>query len=141
MVTSNPIVWPGVALVALTFVVTAVMYRRRIGEMMRERIHPQSVALSVQVAQRLTDSRASDNYRNLLELPVLFYFGVAVALAAGVRDPWVVGLAWGFVALRIAHSAIQCSYNKVMHRFRVFLLGSAVLLVFWARLAWCVSAA
>lgn len=141
MVTGNPILWPGLALVAVTFVVTAVMYRRRIGEMVRERIHPQSVALSGQLAQRLSDSRASDNYRNLFELPVLFYFGIALALAAGVGDPWMVGLAWGFVALRIAHSAIQCSYNKVMHRFRVFLLGTVVLLAFWIRLGWLLAQA
>lgn len=133
---TNPILWPGVALVALTFAVAVVMYRRRIGEMMRERIHPQSVALSVQVAQRLSDSRASDNYRNLFELPVLFYFGVALSAAAGVGDPYVLGLAWGFVVLRVAHSAIQCSYNKVMHRFRVFMAGMAVLALLWIRLAW-----
>ncbi|QDW65862.1 MAPEG family protein [Luteimonas granuli] len=133
---TNPILWPGVALVALTFAVAVVMYRRRIGEMMRERIHPQSVALSVQVAQRLSDSRASDNYRNLFELPVLFYFGVALSAAAGVGDPYVLGLAWGFVVLRVAHSAIQCSYNKVMHRFRVFIAGMAVLALLWIRLAW-----
>lgn len=132
----NPILWPGVALVALTFVVAVVMYRRRIGEMVRERIHPQSVALSAQVAQRLSDSRASDNYRNLFELPVLFYFGIALAAAAGVSDPYVLVLAWTFVGLRIAHSAIQCSYNKVMHRFRVFLAGMAVLALLWIRLAW-----
>ncbi|NLA66977.1 MAG: hypothetical protein GX856_01795 [Gammaproteobacteria bacterium] len=132
----NPIVWAGVALVALTFVVSLVMVRRRVGEMTRERIHPQSVALSAQLAQRVSDSRASDNYRNLLELPVLFYFGVAVAVAAGVRDPYVLGLAWGFVALRIVHSAIQCSYNRVMHRFRAFLAGVLVLALFWIRLAW-----
>lgn len=141
MVTGNPILWPSLALVALTFAVTAVMYRRRIGEMVRERIHPQSVALSAQISQRLSDSRASDNYRNLFELPVLFYFGIAVALAAGVRDGWVLALAWGFVGTRIAHSAIQCSYNKVMHRFRVFLLGTVVLLAFWIRLGWLLAQA
>ena len=131
----NPIVWTGAALVVLTFFVSLVMVRRRVGEMKRERIHPQSVAMSAQIAQKLADSRASDNYRNLLELPVLFYFGVAVAVAAGVRDPWLLGLAWGFVALRVAHSAIQCSYNKVMHRFQVFLAGFLVLALFWIRLA------
>ena len=104
--TSNLILWPAVVLVAMTFVVAVGMYRRRVSVMKRERVHPQSVALSAQIAQRLTDTRASDNYRNLFELPVLFYFGVAVALAVGVRDPWVVALAWGFVALRIAHSVI-----------------------------------
>jgi hypothetical protein len=132
----NPILWPGVVLVALTFVVAVVMYRRRIAEMVRERIHPQSVALSAQVAQRLADTRASDNYRNLFELPVVFYFGIAVVAAARVQDPYVLALAWVFVGLRIAHSAVQCSYNKVMHRFRVFLGGMAVLALFWIRLAW-----
>ncbi|GGK07970.1 MAPEG family protein [Luteimonas terricola] len=133
---ANPILWPGVALVALTFAVAVLMYRRRVGTMKRERIHPQSVALSAQIAQRLTDTRASDNYRNLFELPVLFYFAVAVALAARVQDPWVLGLAWGFVALRLAHSVIQCGYNKVMHRFPVFIAGVLVLALLWVRLAW-----
>ncbi|MEN1927972.1 MAPEG family protein [Luteimonas sp. MJ204] len=134
--TSNLILWPAVVLVALTFVVAVVMYRRRVAVMKRERVHPQSVALSAQIAQRLTDTRASDNYRNLFELPVLFYFAVAVAIAAGVRDPWVLGLAWGFVALRIVHSAIHCGYNKVMHRFQVFIAGFFVLALLWIRLAW-----
>ena len=133
--------WPGFALAGLTFLVMAEMYRRRFRQMRRERIAPDAVATSVQSAERLTDSAASDNFRNLLELPVLFYFGVAVALAVGVRDPWVVAFAWGFVALRIAHSAIQCGYNRVMHRFRVFLLGVAVLLLFWIRLGWLLAQA
>src|SRR5690554_1611302 len=132
----NLILWPGVAMVVLTFVVAAVMYRRRVAVMKSERIHPQSVALSAQIAQRLTDTRASDNYRNLFELPVLFYFAIAIAVGAGVRDPWVLGLAWGFVALRIAHSAIQCGHNKVMHRFQVFIAGFLVLALLWIRLAW-----
>ncbi|MGY0611499.1 MAPEG family protein [Luteimonas sp. A501] len=134
--TSNLILWPAVVLIALTFVVAVVMCRRRVSVMKRERVHPQSVALSAQIAQRLTDTRASDNYRNLFELPVLFYFAVAVAMAAGVRDPWVLGLAWGFVALRIVHSMIHCGYNKVMHRFQVFIAGFFVLALLWIRLAW-----
>lgn len=134
--TSNLIVWPAVVLVALTFVVAVVMYRRRVAVMKRERVHPQSVALSAQIAQRLTDTRASDNYRNLFELPVLFYFAVAVALATRVQDPWVLGLAWAFVGLRIVHSAIQCGSNKVMHRFQAFVAGYFVLALLWIRLAW-----
>ncbi|MEN1939480.1 MAPEG family protein [Luteimonas sp. MJ246] len=134
--TSNLILWPAVVLVALTFVVAVVMYRRRVSVMKRERVHPQSVALSAQIAQRLTDTRASDNYRNLFELPVLFYFAVAVAMAARVQDPWVLGLAWAFVGLRIVHSVIQCGSNKVMHRFQVFIAGFFVLALLWIRLAW-----
>ena len=136
---ANPILWPGAALVALTFVVALLMYRRRIAEMMRERIHPQSVALSAQAAQRFIDTRAADNFRNLFELPVLFYFGVAIALVAGVDDAWLLGLAWAFVVLRAVHSAIQCGPNKVMHRFRAYIAGFAVLVLLWGRLVWVLS--
>jgi len=44
-------------------------------------------------------------------------------------------LAWTFVALRIAHSAIQCTYNKVIHRFYVYFSGGVALWVLWAVLA------
>ena len=47
------------AMTGLTFVVALRMFRIRVGEMMARRIHPQSVALSGQRAERLQDSRAS----------------------------------------------------------------------------------
>ena len=60
-------------MVGLTFVVGLRMFRVRVGEMMARRIDPQSVALSAQRERRLEDSRASDNFNHLFELPVLFY--------------------------------------------------------------------
>ena len=125
------IYYPGVAMVLLTFVVWWRMYFTRIGQMKREGIHPQSVATSAQAAQRLTDSRAADNFRNLFELPVLFYFALTIAVFTGQADPWVVGLAWAFVLLRVLHSAIQCTYNKVMHRFYAYVAGGMALWALW----------
>ena len=101
-------------MVGLTFVVGLRMFRVRVGEMMARRIDPQSVALSAQRERRLEDSRASDNFNHLFELPVL---------------------AWLFVLTRIAHSIIQCSYNRVMHRFAVFLAGFFLLVAMWAMYA------
>ncbi len=132
---ANAIWWPAVAMVALTFAVWCRMYVVRIGQMRRERIHPQSVATSAQAAARLTDSRAADNFRNLFELPVLFYLALAVAAHLRPADAAVLGLAWLFVALRIAHSGIQCTYNKVMHRFYVYAAGGLALWALWARIA------
>ncbi|NZA27024.1 MAPEG family protein [Luteimonas sp. SJ-92] len=137
----QPILLPGLAMVALTFVVMTVMYRRRVAQMLRERIHPQAVATSTQAAARLTDCTAADNFRNLFELPVLFYFALASAALTGQATVAVQALAWAFVALRIVHSAIHCGYNKVMHRFRAYLLGALVLLLLWLRLAWGLLAA
>ena len=126
---------PALAMAALTFVVWWRMYFMRIGEMKRERIHPQAVATSAQVNARLTDSKAADNFRNLFELPVLFYLALVVAAQTAQVTPFTLGLAWLFVVLRIAHSAIQCSYNKVYHRFYAYLCGGIVLWLLWGVLA------
>ena len=84
---------------------------------------------------KLADSRASDNYNHLYELPVLFYALCALALALDHIPAWLPPLAWVFVALRVLHSAIQCSYNKVMHRFPVFVCGFLLLPAMWVAFA------
>ncbi len=131
----NGVLLPMVAMVALTFVVMFLMAYRRISTMQRERIHPQKVATSAQMSAAIADTRASDNFRNLFELPVLFYAACLTAQITGYVGSLVVALAWLFVALRVAHSAIHCSYNNVNHRFAAFLLGALVLLALWCVLA------
>ena len=129
------IYYPVLAMAALTLVVWVRMFFSRIGQMKRERIHPQAVAMSAQATARLTDSRAADNFRNLFELPVLFYVVVLLLANLGLATFTALTLAWTFVALRMLHSAIQCTYNKVMHRFYVYAAGGLVLWVLWAYLA------
>lgn len=74
------------------------------------------------------------NLMNLLELPVLFYALCLTAYVSGQADHWAVRLAWVYVALRIAHSLVHVSYNKVLHRLAVFALSNVVLTVLWLRL-------
>jgi hypothetical protein len=126
---------PGAAMVALSAFVWWRMYSMRIGQMKRERIHPQRVATSAQAAALLTDSRAADNFRNLFELPVLFYFALVVADRIDRVDAVSVGLAWLFVALRAAHSLVHVTYNRVMHRFMVYVAGAVALWLLWIYLA------
>lgn len=126
---------PALAMVALTVAVWFRMYFMRVAQMKRERIHPQAVATSAQMAERLTDSRAADNFRNLFELPVLFYLALVVAALTDQVTMATLVLSWSFVTLRILHSAIHCSYNKVMHRFKAYLAGGLVLWTLWGVLA------
>ncbi len=133
---ARAIFWPAVALALLTFVVWIRMFFVRVGEMRRLRIHPQAVATSSQAAQRFVDTRVADNFRNLFELPVLFYAALGIAFAIGAVDLPALVLAWLFVALRVLHSLIQCSYNRVMHRFRAYAAGGFVLWALWGWLVW-----
>jgi len=122
------------AMVLLAAIVGLRLLAVRIGEMRAKRLHPQAAATSVQMAARLEQVQASDNFRNLFELPVLFYALASVALATGTLPDWLVTGAWGFVALRYVHSAIQCSYNRVLHRLAAFALGAALLTGLWVGL-------
>ncbi len=125
-------IWlPALAMAGLTFVVWWRMYFMRVGQMKRDRIHPQKVATSAGAAALLTDSRAADNFRNLFELPLLFYVALVVADRIGLVDGIVLALAWLFVALRVLHSAIHVTYNKVMHRFMAYVAGGIALWGLW----------
>lgn len=126
---------PVFAMVGLTFVVWLRLYQTRIGEMKQKRIHPQRVATSAEMAQLVADTRAADNFRNLFELPVLFYAAVFMAVLFGVTTQTFMWMAWTFVALRIVHSGIHCTYNRVKDRFTAYLLSSLSLWAIWAYLA------
>ena len=69
------------------------------------------------------------NYNHLHEAPTVFY-AVALALAfMGAGDGFNAQLAWAYVALRIVHSLVQATVNKVMIRFLLFALSSFVLIM------------
>lgn len=120
------------AMVVLTLAVGGVLLFTRVSEMRVKRIAPQAVATSLAMTARLENVRAADNFRNLFEVPVLFYALAAVALAAGHVPPWLVACAWLYVLLRAAHSAIHCTYNDVRHRLAVFLASFLLLAGMWA---------
>jgi hypothetical protein len=57
------------------------------------------------------------------------FYAVALALAImGQGDGLNATLAWAYVGLRIVHSLVQATINKVMIRFLLFSLSSLVLI-------------
>jgi hypothetical protein len=120
------------ALVTLTFAVGLRLLYVRSAEMREKRVHPQAAATSVQMSAKLQNVQAADNFRNLFETPVLFYALVGVAIASNYVPTWLVVGAWLYVALRIVHSLIHCTYNRVMQRFAAFGAGFVLLVGLWA---------
>lgn len=135
----KPLLIPLLAQVALTFIMMLIMYRKRVNEMKEKRIHPQRTKTRSIAHGLLTDSEsAADNYSNLFESPVLFYTAILLTLILMVQDSILVSLAWIYVASRYVHSFIHVTYNRVMHRFSVFVFSSFILLAFWFRLGWII---
>lgn len=126
-----PFFAPLLAMIALTTAVWALALARRVAEIRARRIHPQALAKAKDTANALHDSQAMDNFNNLLQMPVLFYV-LCLALTQAGETGWLfLAGAWTYVALRVLHSAIQITYNRVLHRFYVWTLGNLVLFALW----------
>ncbi len=128
---TDPIWAPCAALVGLTALVWFKLYADRFGEMRSENIDPQAVATARELAGRLERTQAAENFRNLFEVPVLFYLlCVAMALNGGSRPGFVVA-AWCYVGLRTLHSFIHVTYNRVTHRFLAYAASTLLLFGMW----------
>lgn len=125
---------PMVVMVVLTFAVWIWMYVTRIGFMRRERVNPNTFKDPVERLQKMAPvSGPSDNLKNLFEMPILFYLLCLTLMLTGRVDAVFVYLAWVYVLLRAVHSLIHCSYNRVIHRFSVYMLSSIALFWMWVR--------
>ncbi len=132
----KPLLLPLLAQVLLTFLVWFYLFARRIPEIVGKHIDVRKLKDRAEGHALLPDSAAaSNNLKNLFEMPVLFYAAILLALLLLIQDGMMVLLAWGFVAGRWAHSLIHCSYNDVNHRFAAYAVSCLFLLLLWIRLA------
>jgi hypothetical protein len=127
---------PVLALVGWTFVMWFWMYATRIPAMQRAQIDMAEMSRTgAPLVLPPEVARVADNYNHLHEQPTIFY---AIALAAqlgGAADALNVGLAWAYVATRVAHSFVQATRNVIPVRFMIFSLGSILLMVLLVRTA------
>ena len=135
MPTSAEFLSPVLALVAWTLVMWIWMYATRIPAMNAAGLDPQEAAYPGTWAHRLRPGVRSvaDNYNHLHEQPTIFYALMFFAALTGGGDSTALKLAWGYVVLRVLHSLVQATFNKVIVRFSIFAVGSIVLMVFTFR--------
>jgi hypothetical protein len=126
---------PVLALVAWTLVMWIWMYATRIPAMKAAGIDPQEAAYPGTWVHRLRPGVRSvaDNYNHLHEQPTIFYALMFFAALTGGGDATALKLGWAYVVLRVLHSLVQATFNRVMVRFPIFALGSAVLMIFTVR--------
>ncbi|MFT3800375.1 MAG: MAPEG family protein [Burkholderiaceae bacterium] len=131
MFVQAPLLAPVFALVAWTFVVLLLVAFRRIRAALAGEVEPADFAMGE--SRRVPDAvaLANRNYMNLLELPVLFYVACVAATALGAATAAMTATAWTYVALRVAHSLIHVTYNRLADRFVAFAASNATLAVLW----------
>ncbi len=141
IMSQNLIVLPVAAQALLAFVVLFVMARPRARSQKERGQNLQDLALASNADWNEAALKAANNYKNLFEIPVLFFAAAAFALITRTVDGWMIGLAWLFVASRVLHTIIHVTSNTVMLRGPVFMVGFAAVLVMWVLIVWRVVAA
>jgi hypothetical protein len=128
---THDILRPVVALIAWTIVMLVWMLATRLPAMRRAGLD----------LGKLVGTKASDadrglpaevqwiahNHNHLMEQPTLFYAVCLTIALAGADHPVNTAIAWAYVGLRVAHSLVQATSNRVRPRFMLFLLSSIAL--------------
>ena len=123
---------PFLACMMLTLAVWIYMYVRRIHFLQVNEVDPRDLERPGALAEITPApvSNPSDNLKNLFELPVLFYALCLYLFATQQVDAIHVGAAWVFVGFRVLHSAVHCTFNRVMVRFTLYAISALAL--------WCI---
>ncbi len=134
IVMDTEILTPVIALITWTLVIWGWMYATRIPAMTKANIDPDDAKHPGSLNTLPSNVRSiADNYNHLHEQPTVFYALAFYLALSGGGDALAVNLAWGYVIVRVVHSLVQCTSNKVMLRFPLFALSSIVLVVITAR--------
>jgi hypothetical protein len=122
---------PFIGMLVLTFVVWVTMYVLRISYLKRERIHPQRMTTPERGKALMPEevSYPAYNLTNLFELPLIFYALCLYLYVTGSVDQAYVIAAWAFFVLRVLHSSVHCTVNRVYLRFFLY-IGAALALWF-----------
>jgi len=128
----NAILGPVATLALWSMVMWVWMYATRIPAMQRAKIDAKNLVgttgSGLDAVLPPEVQWKAHNYNHLMEQPTVFY-AVALALAIGGMGGGLnAQIAWAYVALRIVHSLVQVTVNRVMWRFGIFALASLALL-------------
>ena len=103
------------------------MYVLRIRFINGSGLTPDQLAVpgELQRLQPASVSNPADNFKNLFEVPVLFYALCLYLFVTNQVDGTYVAAAWVFVIFRVFHSAVHCTFNKVMVRFWLYAISTS----------------
>jgi hypothetical protein len=132
MTDHSPILAPIVALVAWSLVMWVWMYATRIPAMQKAKIDTFNLvggsAADLKAVIAPKSQWPADNFNHLHEQPTIFYAIALVHAMLGTGYGFNLQLAWAYVALRILHSIVQATVNRVIVRFSLFTLSSLILM-------------
>ena len=136
---AQSLIYPMATLFLLTIVVMMLMLFFRVKAVLTRKLPPGYFKLNkgADVPDFLV--AITQNYNNLLELPILFYAICIIALIINREIENFIIFAWLYVLLRYIHSLIHITYNHIVHRLSLFAASCAVLISMWVKVVVFIS--
>lgn len=127
-------IYPMFAMILLTFFIGLYTFYVRVMAVRKREVNYRAYLLMQ--SDQFPDyvQKASRNFNNQFEIPMLFYVVCLAFIALEVTSGLAMILAWAFVVVRIVHALIHLTYNHLVHRFSVFWLSALVVLAMWVHL-------
>ena len=125
------IIYPVLAMVLLTIAAIFILGARRFAAVRDKKIDPAFFRAYRDIDEPEPLRIASRHVINLFETPILFYVAAIFIFVTNQTSSLLVGLAWMYVAARYLHSYVHLTSNKVLIRFRLFLLSLILLTAMW----------
>jgi len=123
---------PVLTLIIWSLIIWCVMYARRIPAMQKAKIDPDTAKSPDGDWKSKMPERAqfaAHNYNHLMEQPTIFYALMFYIFLTDGVSPLMLYCAWAYVILRVLHSLVQITSNKVMIRFSIFSLSTIIIIV------------
>jgi hypothetical protein len=117
---------PFFATILLTMTVWIYLYIRRLPFILSLKINQQELA-AAGVLEKISPPSVinpSDNFKNLFEIPVLFYAIVLYIFTTKQVDVLYLNVAWIFFGFRVVHSVVHCTFNLITLRFASYLIST-----------------
>jgi hypothetical protein len=130
------LIYPMLAMVALTAYVLSVLFRRRTQAVKEGRVSSRYFRVFQGETEPDDAAKATRHFANLFEAPVLFYVACVTAIATRQVTLLAVILAWAYVAIRIVHAYVHLGANRLKRRIPVYFTSWAILLALWVAIAW-----
>ena len=117
---------PFLGMMLLTLAVWLYMYAGRLSFLFANKIDYRKIDTPDKAAGVIPEkiAYASNNFKNLFELPVLFYATCIFLYVSGYVDTLYLVAAWWFFFFRIVHSYIHCTSNDVPQRFGAYTISA-----------------
>ena len=124
---------PVVVLAGWTMVMWLWMYATRLPAMTAAKVDPDDLVKgspkkTLDDVLPHTVQWKAHNYNHLHEAPTVFYAIALVLAIIGQGSGLNATIAWAYVGLRVIHSLVQVTINKVVLRFSLFALSSLCLI-------------